>query len=756
MNITRFKEVVSSFLDSNDLIQIEKGVLVLQLGTDLIKATLSTREGTLFVEEDGFTSRAEEWIVNRVAMLPLLAERIISNCLPNPVFVTPTGDFLDEIDRAPGDNPVDISDAVDAVDRFLSRRPGGTCSVLYLTSDAGEGKTTLINHLARIQAERFRQKKSDWLLVPIGLGGRPFLRFDDVVVAALMNQLRFRRLYFDAFLQLVRMGIIIPALDGFEEIFVETSEGDAISSLGGLIRQLQGEGTLLIAARKAFFEFRRLQTQARLLDALPDADVGFGRVSLKRWSKEEFIRYCELSGLQDAEEFYGAVAAKVRTDHPLLTRAVLVRRLVELAQKEKGRTFVENIRPEANKFMTWLVDRLLEREATEKWIDKHGETPKPLLSVQEHHELLRYVAEEMWISKTAVLNGEMLDSLAELFSEIKGFSPVVSRQIKDRLKQHALLVSVGTSKREFAFDHDDFREFFLGGQLADHLRAKNESDIKKLFRIDIFPTLALDTAVHQIAAEHRDSRKLIELILSVGFSESSSTFVRENAGALIAPLLEWTEGPALEIENVVFPVEGLRGKSLKNAAFKNCYFRPTQLEHSTLTNCSFVCCEFEHLGLVDDNGVIQQCTVSRDSRIHSLTVTQNEESVDIYNPDEIEVLLTRAGFTFEKYKGKTDAQRPIEIDQDLKITEKALQTFHRSTSVSEGTFRLRLSINANHFLSDILPKLLKARVLEISSRSGATSKYKLGTSLSDIAEALERGRGSLNRFLTAIEEIRRP
>jgi hypothetical protein len=78
------------------------------------------------------------------------------------------------------------------------------------------------------------------------------------------------------------MGVLIPALDGFEEVFVETDEGDAVSSLGGLIRQFGGDGSLLIAARKAYFEFNRLQTQARLLDALRSVDVSFARVKLDR------------------------------------------------------------------------------------------------------------------------------------------------------------------------------------------------------------------------------------------------------------------------------------------------------------------------------------------------------------------------------------------------------------------------------------------------------------------------------------------
>jgi hypothetical protein len=172
-------------------------------------------------------------------------------------------------------------------------------------------------------------------------------RLLDIVVASLVNNLRFQRLYFEAFVHLVRMGVLVPALDGFEEIFVETSEADAISSLGNLISHLQGDGSLVIAARKAYFEFRSLRAQARLLDSLPNVDVSFGRVGLCRWSEEEFTTYATLAGLEDAKQFYDSVCEIVEVGHPLLTRPVLVRRLVELA-KGAGNEFISGLRPKAN------------------------------------------------------------------------------------------------------------------------------------------------------------------------------------------------------------------------------------------------------------------------------------------------------------------------------------------------------------------------------------------------------------------------
>lgn len=206
--------------------------MLAQIGSEIIEASLRTHDGGLYVQEGGKEQTAEKWIINRLAMLDLLAERILDSIEETTAFVVPAGELVDEIEHAVSELPVPVDDAVKAVHDFLERRPGGTCSVLYLTSDAGEGKTTVIEHLARRQAEQYRSRKSDWLLVPIGLGGRPFLRFDDVVMAAFMNQLRFQRLYYDGFLQLVRMGVLVPALDGFEEIFVETSEGEAVTVSG--------------------------------------------------------------------------------------------------------------------------------------------------------------------------------------------------------------------------------------------------------------------------------------------------------------------------------------------------------------------------------------------------------------------------------------------------------------------------------------------------------------------------------------------
>ncbi|GAJ22869.1 unnamed protein product, partial [marine sediment metagenome] len=135
-----------------------------------------------------------------------------------------------------------VRDALQEIIDQLDDRSALASYVMYLTSDAGEGKTTLLNYLAKTQAKKYLERKSNWLLLPIPLAGRPFLRFDDIIISSLMNRLRFPHFFFDSFIELVKMGAIVPAFDGFEEMFIESSTGEAISALANLLNKLSSEG----------------------------------------------------------------------------------------------------------------------------------------------------------------------------------------------------------------------------------------------------------------------------------------------------------------------------------------------------------------------------------------------------------------------------------------------------------------------------------------------------------------------------------
>ncbi len=291
MDFQTVRNILLHFADSPTDLLIKQGKVLVQVREELIEATLVEKEGNVYVDENGAMLSAEKWIVNRIAKLPVLADRIISHVPIEKHFVRVEGQFLDDISASPEETVIDVSSVEDAVLKTLNSRLAGVTKILYLTSEAGEGKTTIIEHISRKQAESFKKNETDWLLLPISLGGRPFIRFDDVVIGALTNKLRFPFLYYDSVIELAKIGVLVLALDGFEEMFIETSSGDAISALGALVQNIGPSARLVVAARRAYFEFKSLKTQSQLFDAISKEDVSFSRISINRWGKNQFIEY---------------------------------------------------------------------------------------------------------------------------------------------------------------------------------------------------------------------------------------------------------------------------------------------------------------------------------------------------------------------------------------------------------------------------------------------------------------------------------
>jgi hypothetical protein len=754
MDVRTLKNTLAAFVDRPGSFAVDRGDLLVQIGDEVITARISVYEGRVVVSEGGVDDSAENWIARRIANLPLLADRIIETCGMD-LFVKPKGEFLDEIDRMPTEIPESVPNALEKVKGFLDRRPAGTCSVLYLTSDAGEGKTTLIKKLAYEQAVAFRRRDVDWLLVPVNLGGRPFLRFDDVVAAALLNNFHFRRVYYEGFVELVRLGYIVPALDGFEEIFVETDEGGAVSSLGTLIRNMRGEGSLLIAARRAYFEFKSLQSQAKLLDALPDTDVSFGRIRLERWGRQEFIEFCRGYGVGDPEELYEEVSARITTEHPLLTRAVFVKKLADIAKGSGRNQFLLEVRPESEDFFSPFIDGILQREINEKWIDKHGEPPQPLISLSDHHELLGMIAEEMWLGKTGSLSSEMCASLAELFCESKHLNPAVTRQVRERLETHALLVSTDALNSRLEFDHEHFREFFLGERIGYYLATEAAPDLRKMLRVDLVPNWALDTSVSTALRAGATAANLVRFVVNTAKSESPVSFVRENSGALCIRLLDRKEHGDYSIDGLTFPSNFLQGRNLTHVEFQNCYFHPSALDDSILSQVRFVKCEFERLDLPQDYKFAGVQMI--DSSVLSLTLRMDDYSWDIYDPARICKHLESIGVSILGIQcAEVEIPEAAAIDPELEIVTKILHVFMRSTQVSENVLALRLGVRAPMFFSQVKDVLISAGLLQqVKHRGGGQmERYRLGIPWRSASEALAAANGSYHRFVAKVKSLK--
>lgn len=744
MDFKRFLRVVRSFADDVTDMDVEHGTLVVQVRDELIEAHLAVREGELLVEEADQTVPARLWLANRLARIPLLADRILAYVPPTDNFVLPAGRLLDEPNLSRTLDEETSCDATHAVQEILGRHTAGTTSVLYLTSDAGEGKTTLISHLARTTAQEFKDRRRDWLLVPIPLGGRTFLRFDDVVIAALVNRLRFQFFYFEAFLELVRLGFIVPAFDGFEEMIIESSAGEAVSALGGLVTSLESEGSVLVAARRAFFDYRSFRTQAKLLDAI-GGDVAFSRLALDRWSRSQFLEYSRKRAVRNAEALHAAIASRLTENHPLLTRAVLVRRLVDVALESTDVTaLLDQIGRDPHDYFFQFVNAIVEREAIEKWIDRSGDPSRPLLTVDEHHALLALLAQEMWLSSSDALRSDLVGVVADVFCETTGKPPAVARQIRDRLKQHSLVASLSGPGSPVSFDHEDFRVFYLGEAVGQALIRDCLRDGKPLLQIGALPRATVDGAVLHIRRTEANALEIVRQLGVLAVGEGPASFVRENCGGLALALVGDQGLSDVELSSMAFPAEALRGLRLSRVTVRDSYFHPTSLESVQLEDCRFVRCRFERIdlpSLTKLGATLEDCEIG--------SVFLWEPEAHAFDPRQIAALLSGTGLTIVEQSQIPLSAEIRETDEDLRLLEKLLRLFMRATQINESVLRTKLGKNANYFLDELLPRLKRAGVVDEVAYvgKGSQKRFRMGRPMSQIQEALARCNGSVEEFL---------
>lgn len=764
MDINEFRRILTAFADEPTDVDIRLGKVVAQIRDDIIEASIEYSSGddrNLIVVENGIRYPARSWLITRVARLPQLADRIVaSTIVPADVassspFVAPSGVLSPDISAA--ELPDEDQPVTDIVEALLTRAtkplPGAT-SVLYITSDAGEGKTTVINRAARLQAERFKNKTATSLLVPIPLTGTAFLTFDDAVIATLVNKLRFNYLYFDAFVELIRLGVVVPAFDGYEEMLVEGSKGEAVTALGNLVQTMNSSGTIFIAARKAFFEYVSFKTQAKLFDAIGDRSVSFSRLAISRWTKEQFCEYGHLRKVDEPEQIYETVAARLTADHPLLTRAVLVRRLFDVASTAASRDELASMLGNSpHDYFFIFVDAIIKREASDKWVARvSGDVMEPLLSIKEHHLLLSLIAQEMWQSSSNSVRYDILDVIVDIFVEGNKKSAAVARQIRERIKQHSLLVADTSKRQSLCFDHEDFRNFYLGEGLGYLVGRISRAELQTFLSVNILPTVTIEQSVQYLIREKINLNPVLSMLIDINSSETNFSFCKENCSALVIRVIECLKdhNQPVILKEMFFTPNALSGRVLNQVQFINSHFQPTGLFSSSLTQVEFQGCEFERIE-IERGQKLAGCTFSN-CRIESLIIAPDEPTFD---PIHIEHILLEIGaqVTNGQIESNSDGEFS-KSDERLRQFERFLRIFLKTTSIGENVIRVRLGKSSVTFFDQVLPVLLSEQVVaEVPwLGQGVQHRYKLVHPMSKLQTAMEESNGSFDKFIAAVRD----
>ena len=600
MQFDDFKRIATTFADEDEWVEIEEDHLFFKLHGEVVEADVLRGPDGIRVKHEGEVLTAARWIRSYLSRLDRLAQRIIDHVSPPEDYVSPKVDLIDRKNELVG------FDSEAKLRECLTESSADKTSIYFLTSDEGEGKTSLIEKISVEQATAFKDKKTSSLIIPISLDGRTLLRLDDVFIVSLMNRLRFPHLYYDSFLELVRMNAIIPAFDGFEEVLVDAGSGKAPSEIGNFISQLSSTGTLIFAAKNAYFE-SSLDSQAKLLDSIrPKQDVEIRRIILNPWNRKIFLKYASKRDVPSPDRFYDRVKNHLgRGDHPAFTRAVLVQRLIDIAKEaDHFDEFLQRLSHSKEGHLFNFIEFIIERENNDRWVNGPGTGDLPLLTVEEHHELLSQIALVMCDHAVDVLGLDMIESIVGYFLGEKDEDQVMQWQIARYILDHPLMRQDLSQDRKqritrVRFDHDCFQQFYLGQGIArslsmsdDSIYAKHTLDARALTKLEIQEVTRYLRKMSEEGTVSID--KCLDDLQQLSKRERRVSCVRENIGVLMLELAQYAK-QFRSVSKINFPVSALRELGLQNFKISNSFFCSTSLDKSKIIDCEFDKCYFSEL-----------------------------------------------------------------------------------------------------------------------------------------------------------------
>ncbi|MBE2227484.1 MAG: hypothetical protein IAE93_09090 [Ignavibacteria bacterium] len=746
-----FKRILISFADNTKDISLDRNEILIQVRDELLAINIHQEGPDLFITENKIKFSALNWITTRLAKLPQLADRIIEFIKPEEFFIAPMGSLVDDLRNDPEEKEESISNISTKLFKLIDSKEPFASKVVYITSDAGEGKSTIINQLAIEQAKKYKNKDTNWLLLPVQLAGGPFMRLDDLIIASLVNRYRFPNFYFDSLLELIKEGVIVLALDGFEEMFMQSDEGEAISSLGQIMNKLDSRGTVMIAARKAYFDYKNLSIQARLFDSLKVNTIYFSRIKICRWGNSQFIQYAQKRGFTEVDILYQTLIKLLKEDSPLLTRAVLVKQLLEIFKTNdeiiKLSTSLSTVEFESH--FSKFVDSIIQREANTKWINRSIDPAQALISPDDHIELLSILSQEMWIDNRDILNLDLLEFLVEFFSTQKKYTNDIFRQVKERIKQHALIMNSQLVPNSFSFDHDEFKNYFLGIAIANKLSKPlsfEDELLIKMLRSSSLPYRSIISIIVRLKELRVDFAILSNTFKEFSKNESQMSFLLENFSVILIKYLSAIQLDNVNLNNLHLPIDSMEYVTLKNIDINESYFQNTSFDNSNISNCSFKKCTFDRIQIAKSknfsNNQFIDCTIN--------CLYDEEEEHSYFDPYKIKYKLNSFGFKIiDNDIELKNEEVNISIDDNILFIEKLIRAYTRSTYLSESVLKVKFGKKFSLFELNVLPILLKNDTLEKWNRDGFG--YRLKKPMSMLTIALEDSNGDFNEFLRLID-----
>lgn len=612
--------------------------------------------------------------------------------------------------------------AIDVINARLDE-DADTTRVIMITGGAGAGKTCVLRELVRRQAEAYLSGRTSKLLLYVNAQGRALARLNEALATELQD-LKVGLTYHSVAV-LSQLGVLVPVIDGFDELLGVSGYDDAFSSLAGFLEQLHGEGQILASARSTYYEEEFLERAGRA-SANGDQEWSHVPVTIQEWSDDDRRNYLdkliEKKSWQssEAEAFRRRVTTTFSDGRhrTLASKPLFFARVVDLLHHPSSSGDDDLLSGDDDLLQT-LVQEYSSRELKEKLLDRQS---RRVLTSDQFGDLMQELAEEMWNQETRSLDVGSIRFVAEYFVHDAGLPDTAKQVIVERLPAMAFLGrhDAPSARGGIAFEHELFFFYFLARTIAARL-AEEGADLRVILGRSALPEEVADRVAQEMAetrgpAVGKRLQTMLNRLSKAAEQESRRMAqVRENAGLLAMALLRNASGPDAHpiegrtIRSVVFP-----GSHLKNVTLEHCSLIDVAMRRTDLSSTRFA-----------------ECT-ARDVRLHEPRVSRESSRLELsglgvddvtgirvldvaseanFDPAFIAKTLQSCGAPITDVPGSTG---PAVSKQHLLVMERLMQVYRRTNLVC---LQDNLSMFSTHGWPEVQQRLVEHGIVSLEERA---------------------------------------
>lgn len=574
----------------------------------------------------------------------------------------------------------DVDVATSLIDRRATQDlPYMSTRVLLVQGEAGIGKTSCLKQLAVQQARRYLEGQASFLYFYVDAQGRALSRLEDAMAKDLQD-LRSQFSY-AAVAPLTRHQLLIPIVDGFDELLGSGGYEEAFSSLAAFLSRLDGHGCVVASARSSFFDYRNFHRNATRFSAVETFSYQVDTIQIRPWDSHQIDEYIRAEAVRLNRDNERVLArfeilknSLAATDVELLCKPFYAARVADLV-------IHRDVVPPRQALVDLLIAVFLEREH-EKLLDRDGQ---PLLPVNGHRKFLAELAEEMWWQENKRIDVGTVQAAAGMITEDLRLAPANVRQIVEKVSSYAFLTTDTSEQKTLRFEHEVYYGYFLATGLAQKIVQGGDS-LRRFLRRAVIDDILVQHTVRRLVQESEGMASPVANLSAAVRGGPSDLVARENAGRIIADLIRQTEAvvEGVRVKNVVFRQVDFGECVLRRYAFQNCDFHEVDLTRAHLIECSFRDCGLHRLIVRVGNTRLDDLPRDVAQQVTSLIVREGGDipySGPVFNPVKIVKVLGRLG---------ADVQDEVEapeynpqIQERVDVLDRFLMTMKRRYHVSE-------------------------------------------------------------------------